>query len=132
MTAGGVVSFTVTVKLHMVDPSVQVTVVVPTGKNAPEATGVPLAVHVAVPPQVVETVNGTFAPHCVLPAPVPTTILLGQTTVHATELRVKQKRPQSFPGRWAFTTMTNAWPAGTSTEKVIGTPEPIWFPESPK
>jgi hypothetical protein len=41
VTVGFVVSLTVIVKLHDVPPSEHVTVVVPTGKRSPDATGVP-------------------------------------------------------------------------------------------
>jgi hypothetical protein len=133
VSAGGVLSLTVTEKLHCEPASVHVTVVVPTGKKSPEVTGLPFAVHVGasvVHGDVTEKV--TFAPHWVLPGPVVTVMLSGHDTVQATLSRVKQKVPQSLPGLAALTTITNTAPAGTKTEKLTVVPDPISLPGSPR
>lgn len=68
-------SFTVTVNEHCAPSAVQVTVVVPRGKNDPAA-----GEQVIVPPQGVVTEGLTTAPHW--PGSLGTVMLSGQIIVH--------------------------------------------------
>jgi hypothetical protein len=86
--AGGVVSLTVTAKEHCDPLPVQVTFVVPTGKNEPEVTGLLLfAVQLCVVLHADVTLNGTLAPKAFV-AFVPVTMGSGQVIVHGTEASV--------------------------------------------
>src|ERR1041385_4907307 len=118
VSAGAVVSFTVIVKLHCAPAEVHVTVVVPTGKKSPEATGCcwSLTQVGAAPPHGAVTVKLTLAPQFCAPAPVPTVMGSGHVIVQATKDWVKQNVAQSLPGRFGLKTRTYVSLFGTTNE----------------
>ena len=87
-------SKTVTEKLQLGPACVlQVTAVVPTGKNAPEA-----GEHVTVPqPALVAGAKLTVVPHCWLGF-VPTEMLAGQLMVHGTTVTVNEQLESGLSG----------------------------------
>jgi hypothetical protein len=100
LIVGGVLSETVIANEHRLVPSELVTNVVPTGKKSPELTGFPLAVDVIAFPQLLVTVNCTFAPHCVLFGPVVANMLSGQVSWQVTcDLALKKAMTTTRNGK---------------------------------
>jgi hypothetical protein len=129
VTCGTVLSFTVTPKEHWLAPSLHVVVDVPTGKKAPEETGIPFVVQLVAAPQTELTSKGTFAPHWV-EVPVPTVMLSGHVIEQATGLSVKQKLPH--PPDPPDATMTNVPPLAILKPKPVVWPPTMVSPLSPR